>query len=346
MANRAQTLPGFLRPDVHSSLLAFQNKVFEMQARLEGDRIEDGYYNPNSRFSTHQACAGPNKNLNRYTDILPYNHSRVVVDGPQTYINANRITAPPTLRNSLPTNFPGFIATQAPLPETQPTFWKMVQQQNVHIIVCLTAVDPNRRRRAAKAEQYWPQAGQTDNFDDSLSVRNLDSNYSSAEVVYRNLELWNPLTSEPRRRLLLVHYQGWPDHGVPQSTDNIRNILYSIRNWKFNEQTINNHNGDFGPMLVHCSAGCGRTGTFCVIDTALSVLEHVGYPYLAPHPLHLAKFVPIATQENVQMEVYDWNTNRDLCSEILDAFRNERVLMVQTSGQFRFCYKVIADLCQ
>ncbi|KAF9113796.1 hypothetical protein BGW39_003579, partial [Mortierella sp. 14UC] len=284
-------------------------------------------------------------------DIVPYKHSQIVVTGgPQTYINANRITAPPALRSSLPTGFAGYIATQAPLPETQATFWGMVKDQQVHVIVCLTAVDPDRRRRAAKAEQYWPQAGQTDQFGPHLSVRNLDASNSNNEVVYRNLELWDPSlpATTPRRPILLVHYQGWPDHGVPRNSDNLRDMLYTIRSWKHNQKTINHHDGNFGPAVVHCSAGCGRTGTFCVIDTSLSVLEHVGYPHIAPHSLRVQEQAQTDARNQQQQrdDAYDWNQDTDIISVALDSFRKERMLMVQTPGQFQFCYGVVRDLCR
>ncbi|KAG0281786.1 Tyrosine-protein phosphatase non-receptor type 6 [Linnemannia exigua] len=344
-------LPAFLRPESKTSQASYQNKAFEKLTHQEYNRLDEGQDNANSRFSLHQATQVANRKYNRYNDILPFKHSQVVVNGgPQQYINANRITSPPSLRSSLPADFTGYIATQAPLPETQATFWRMVKEQNVHVIVCLTAVDHDRKRRAAKAEQYWPQAGLTDQFGTELSVRNLDSTNSNNEVVYRNLELWDPsLPAEtPRRPILLVHYQGWPDHGVPRNSNNLRDILYTIRSWKHNQMTVNSYGGDFGPMVVHCSAGCGRTGTFCVIDTSLSVLEHVGYPHIAPHPLRVQEQAraDTRTQQQQQGGAYDWNQDEDIIFEALDAFRKERMLMVQTPAQYQFCYGVVRDLCQ
>ncbi|KAG0367665.1 Tyrosine-protein phosphatase non-receptor type 9, partial [Mortierella sp. AD032] len=137
---------------------------------------------------------------------------------------------------------------------------------------------------------------------------------------------------------------GWPDHGVPRNSNNLRDILYTIRSWKQNQKTVNNHVGDFGPTVVHCSAGCGRTGTFCVIDVSLSVLEHVGYPHIAPHTLRVQEQALADTR--TQQQQYDWNQDADIIFEALDAFRQERMLMVQTPAQYQFCYGVVRDLCR
>ncbi|KAF9148263.1 hypothetical protein BG015_010004 [Linnemannia schmuckeri] len=346
------TLPGFLRLEARTSSGYYQNQAFEQIVSQEVDRLELAYGRDETLFSFHEARLPTTDKLNRYSNVLPYQHSRIVVNGPMPFMNANRITAPPALRSSLPADFAGYIATQAPLPETQANFWRMVRDQNVHVIVCLTAVSADRTRRGLKAEQYWPKAGETDQFGPDLSVRNLDSANSNNEVVYRNLELWDPSSNaNPRRPILLAHYQGWPDHGVPTNSNNLRDILYTIRSWKRNQQVVNNHNGNFGPILVHCSAGVGRTGTFCVIDTALSVLEHIRYPHLAPHPLRDTTNQILQEQELNQAvaqvsDAYNWNQDRDLVFEALNAFRTERMMMVQTPSQFQFCYAVVRDLCQ
>ncbi|KAG0370047.1 Tyrosine-protein phosphatase non-receptor type 6 [Gamsiella multidivaricata] len=244
----------------------------------------------------------------------------------------------------------------------------MVSEQNVHVIVSLTAVSHDRSRRSQKAERYWPAAGETDKFDSDLWVRNVDPIDSHEQVAYRHFEIWNPndTTTDEKRQVLLVHYQGWPDHGVPSKTNDLRDILYKIRGWKA-EQRQSGHKTnlmDFGPIVVHCSAGCGRTGTFCVIDTILSVLEHIQYPYLASPP---GGYIPNAiesqtssqVQEQAQRqeqeqgqgqgqqgEVYDWQSDRDIIYETLTFFRQERMLMVQTAAQYGFCYSTVRDLCQ
>ncbi|KAF8927181.1 protein-tyrosine phosphatase-like protein [Dissophora ornata] len=372
-------LPGFLRQESASRKTELQ-QLFSQLNRQERQRLEAAY-SPDSPFSTLQAVRPPALGLNRYSDIVPFKHSQVVV-GPSnqvqhravlstSYINANRITAPSSLRSSLPTDWQGYIATQAPLPQTQGQFWKMVYEQNVHVIVCLTAVSPDPDRRAQKAERYWPLAGETDETDNDICVRNVDSVDSQGQVAYRHFEIWNPhekgtstaAAAAGRRNVLLVHYQGWPDHGVPATTDDLREILYRIRTWKTEQSKGNQQEAslipkNFGPMVVHCSAGCGRTGTFCVIDTLLSVLEKTNYPYVAPSPsggnyatIHAGgaqtvnQAVPSQGQQNDD-DVYGWQSDRDIIYETLSSFREERMLMVQTAVQYSFCYTAVRDLCQ
>ncbi|KAF9959784.1 tyrosine protein phosphatase 1 [Mortierella alpina] len=354
-ASSLARLPGFLRlessfsgtADMHVRL--FRDFTLEERQRAKSATDYD------SPFSVLEAAHPTTRELNRYTDILPYKHSRITIQDPKdrniqtSYINASRITAPALLRSSLPKDWPGYIATQAPLPHTQPRFWRMIEQQNVQVIVCLTAVSDDRTRRAQKAERYWPLAGQTDEFDANLSVRNLGPIESGGDVEYHEFEMWNPQSGSetPRRRIMLVYYPRWPDHGVPLTTKPLRDMLFRIRAWK--AELMKNQQLSFGPTVVHCSAGCGRTGTFCVVDTILSVLEHTKYPHLArassaQDPLQI---VSEATELalGLSSDMYDWQGERDIIQEALAAFRLERMLMVQTVDQFSFCYKAVRDLC-
>ncbi|KAG0053160.1 hypothetical protein BGZ83_001570 [Gryganskiella cystojenkinii] len=340
----ASRLPRFLRPESNSSRPDYQLQLFAHLNQLERQRAQQDALRPDSPFYLLHGTESSTRDLNRYGDILPYKHSLVPIGGiqggPQSFINANRITAPQSLRSSLPPHWQGYIATQAPLPHTQSRFWRMVQEQNVHVIVCLTAVSSDRTRRAQKAERYWPMAGQTDEFDNGLFVRNLDPVDSQDLVAYRHFELWQSRDQQPKRRqMLLVHYQGWPDHGVPTQTREIQEILLRIRAWKKEQQLDEEQSG---PTVVHCSAGCGRTGTFCVIDTALSVLESIRFPYLTSAFRKETTEADVVAGENV----YDWESERDILFESLDSFRKERMLMVQTGVQYKFCYEAVRDLCE
>jgi hypothetical protein len=87
----------------------------------------------------------------------------------------------------------------------------MVYEQNVHVIVCLTAVSHDRFNRGPKAERYWPRAGQTDELDKDLHVKNLDSIDEQGPIACRHFDIWNPndARTHKTRKVLLVHYQGW-----------------------------------------------------------------------------------------------------------------------------------------
>lgn len=230
----------------------------------------------------------------------------------------------------------------------------MILEQNVHVIVCLTAVSPERSRRAQKAECYWPLVGETDEFEKDIKVRNLETtNHSDEIVAYHQFEVWNAASDGPRRLVLLVHYQGWPDHGVPQTSNDIQGMLYKIRAWKQDQEQrlpLQGNILDFGPTVVHCSAGCGRTGTFCVVDTALAVLEHTGYPHLKSWGKSNRSQVENTQQSSTLScaatdDRYNWQGSRDIVFESLDSYREERMMMVQTAPQFSFCYQTVREMC-
>ncbi|KAG0244942.1 Tyrosine-protein phosphatase non-receptor type 22 [Actinomortierella wolfii] len=336
-AGAGTRLPAFLRIELDSPSIM---QKFERLSRDERERLRSAF-SPGSPFSLLEATDEDNMDENRYRDILPYRRSQVqvqIVPGSQTlsssYINANRITAPMALRASLPPQWPGYIATQAPLPRTQAKFWRMIQDQHVDTIVCLTAVAEDRRFRAQKAERYWPLAGQTDEYDGGLLVKSLETTDDyKTEVAYRFYEISNK-GSAPRK-VLLVQYQGWPDHGVPRKTDKLEEMLYRIRAWK-KDPACSPHPT---PIVVHCSAGCGRTGTFCAIDTALTVLEHTGYPYLRRNT------VPPEHRSLASPNMYNWQAEQDLVFDAASSFRLERMLMIQTASQYQFCYRVLQELC-
>ncbi|KAF9167997.1 hypothetical protein DFQ26_001977 [Actinomortierella ambigua] len=330
-------LPAFLRIDPSSPTIV---QKFERLSRDERERLRNAFTS-DSPFSLLEATDEDNMDENRYRDILPYMGSQVkvhVVPGSKTlsspYMNANKITAPALFKTSLPPDWPGYIATQAPLPTTQAKFWHMVQEEGVDTIVCLTAVAEDRRFRAQKAERYWPLAGQTDEYEGGLSVKSLEtSDHASAEVAYRYYEI-SSKDSAPRK-VLLVQYQGWPDHGVPRTTNSLEEMLYRIREWKKDSSRSTRPT----PIVVHCSAGCGRTGTFCTIDTVLTVLEHTGYPHLKRNT------VPQEQQISTQPNAYNWQTEQDLIFDATSSFRQERMLMIQTASQYQFCYRVLQELC-
>ncbi|KAF9967988.1 tyrosine protein phosphatase 1 [Mortierella alpina] len=349
-------LPGFLRQESSFSGTCDMHVRLFRDLNLEERQRAKSATDLDSPFSVLEAAHPTTRDLNRYTDILPYKHSRIIINDAKdrniktSYINANRITAPALLRPSLPKDWPGFIATQAPLPHTQPRFWRMIEQQNVQVIVCLTAVNNDRTRRAQKAERYWPLVGQTDEFDGNLSVRNLGPMESGGDIEYHEFEMWNPQSGAEtqRRRIMLVYYASWPDHGVPSTTEPLRDMLFRIRAWK--AELRKKQQFCLGPTVVHCSAGCGRTGTFCVVDTILSVLEYTQYPNLARafNAADSHQNIPEAAGEVAEAsssDMYNWQGERDIILEALAAFRLERMLMVQTVDQFSFCYKAVRDLC-
>lgn len=213
----------------------------------------------------HQSEVGGsirNKSLNRYLDVTPYDHSRVKLTRAKDtdYINANIVTVPKAARQ--------YILTQGPLPETISHFWLMVWEQKSNVIVMLNRVV--ELENFVKCEPYWPKSvGSTDNYKTvGLSVT-LDSvqdkkHYSIRFMTIRDLE-----TKNSERKISQYYYTAWPDHGSPESPTSLLRLLTAIRKSggldKMDE-----------PAVVHCSAGIGRSGTFCLIDSILSIVENQG----------------------------------------------------------------------
>uniref|UniRef100_A0AAR2K418 Protein-tyrosine-phosphatase n=1 Tax=Pygocentrus nattereri TaxID=42514 RepID=A0AAR2K418_PYGNA len=207
---------------------------------------------------SHDAADLPvNRPKNRYTNILPYDFSRVKLismhnDEGSDYINANYIPGYKSPRE--------YIATQGPLPETRNDFWKMVLQQNSHVIVMLTQC--NERRRV-KCDHYWPFTDEPVSYGE-ITVEML-SESESPEWTIRNFRLGY---ADETQDVLHFNYTSWPDHGVP-TVNAIESILQFVQ---IVRQQVNRTKG---PVIVHCSAGVGRTGTFIALDRLMQhIREH------------------------------------------------------------------------
>ncbi|XP_061170697.1 receptor-type tyrosine-protein phosphatase alpha-like [Saccostrea echinata] len=197
-------------------------------------------------LSCEEAKKPENKPKNRYTTTFPYDHSRVVLKtaspNESDYINANYIE---DTQSNLK-----YIATQGPKPKTVVDFWRMVWQECVTVIVCLTNLKEGAK---IKCTQYWP------NINDKMQhgifiIRNLEEKIC-ANYTSRRFKVCNNLERKDRE-MLMFHYTRWPDHGVP---DPLSLVVFHRHVMKTSPQT-----GKY--ILVHCSAGIGRTGTYIALD--------------------------------------------------------------------------------
>ncbi|XP_061170712.1 receptor-type tyrosine-protein phosphatase alpha-like [Saccostrea echinata] len=203
-------------------------------------------------FPCEDAKKPENKPKNRYTTTFPYDHSRVILKTSSStendYINANYIEESIILIDTQSKQ--NYIATQGPKPKTVVDFWRLVWQECVSIIVCLTNLKEGNK---IKCTQYWP------NFNDrmqhgNLIIRNLEekiyANYKTRRFkIHNNLERHD-------REVLMFHFTRWPDHGVP---DPLSLVVFHLHVMKTSSKT-----GKY--TLVHCSAGIGRTGTYIALD--------------------------------------------------------------------------------
>ncbi|XP_041701733.1 tyrosine-protein phosphatase non-receptor type 1 [Coregonus clupeaformis] len=237
-----------------------------------------------------------NKTRNRYRDVSPFDHSRIRLQlGTNDYINASLISVEEAQRS--------YILTQGPLPNTCGHFWEMVWEQRTMGVVMLNRVI---EKGSVKCAQYWPpREAREAVFEDTHFKLTLVSEDIKSYYTVRQLELENLSTLETRE-ILHFHYTTWPDFGVPESPASFLNFLFKVRE-------SGCLNSDQGPVVVHCSAGIGRSGTFCLVDTCLLLMSM----RKDPSSVHI----------------------RDVLLEM----RRYRMGLIQTADQLRFSYLAVIE---
>ncbi|XP_077309610.1 receptor-type tyrosine-protein phosphatase eta isoform X5 [Lithobates pipiens] len=234
-----------------------------------------------------------NKEKNRYTNVLPYDHSRVTLstngNPSDDYINANFI--------------PGFIlkkefiAAQGPLPRTLNDFWRMVWEKDVRAIAMLTrCVELGK----VKCDEYWPSrsARKFGNLSVAASNETVLPDWTIRDFIVTNTQ------TKQSKQVRHFHFTAWPDHGVPKATEDLVQFRNLIRDY------TSGHSSPSSPILVHCSAGVGRTGTLIALD-------------------RIIKHIEAEDKVDVYGVVYDLRMHRDL--------------MVQTESQYVFLNQCALD---
>uniref|UniRef100_A0A3P9P5G3 Tyrosine-protein phosphatase non-receptor type n=1 Tax=Poecilia reticulata TaxID=8081 RepID=A0A3P9P5G3_POERE len=237
-----------------------------------------------------------NRNLNRYRDVSPYDHSRVKLENADNdYINASLVAVKEAER--------AYILTQGPLRNTCGHFWLMVWQQCSKAVIMLNRVI---EKGSEKCAQYWPTSEELQmSFTDTGFVVRLLSEEDQSHYTIRVLELENTKTGESRE-IYHFHYTTWPDFGVPESPASFLNFLFKVRE-------SGSLGPEYGPSVVHCSAGIGRSGTFALVDTCL-----------------------------VLMDRSKSSSSVDIQKVLLD-MREYRMGLIQTPDQLRFSYMSIIE---
>jgi receptor-type tyrosine-protein phosphatase epsilon len=223
-------------------------------------------------MSFKTALLPENKKKNRYPNVLPNESCRVHLScnkchstkctqtcyscQEENYINSNYVSTP------LSENYGRFfIATQCPIPNTYETFWRMIWQKNVGMIFMLGNFVEDG---VLKCNQYFPVTPQEIQYG-SFKVR-LNAIYDQ-HLLVREFTIKNMYSNEPCRKLYQVHYTRWPDHGVPEMMDDVLSMIQIAENFFIQYDS---------PIVVHCSAGIGRTGTFISIFNCINALRLSG----------------------------------------------------------------------
>lgn len=237
-----------------------------------------------------------NKELNRYCDVLPYDSNRVTLSSLENdYVNASYIDGAFCSKE--------FIAAQAPTPKTFESFWTMVWENNVRVIIMLTELIEARK---VKAHRYWPSTlnnpsriGQivitllSTTSDDTMAISEIAVEKNGKSVTVQH-----------------IHYKKWEDRSAPENLSSIKQLLAVFDNF-------HQLNGPATPKspyrsIIHCSAGIGRTGTFIALKKITD--------YLAVKSVRIQAISAI-----------------DLVNEL----RKQRDGMVQTSDQLTFVHNFL-----
>ncbi|KAI4894194.1 hypothetical protein NFI96_025616 [Prochilodus magdalenae] len=219
-----------------------------------------------SNYTVKEAKKAENQSKNRYVDILPYDYNRVPLSngGRHDYINASFIEGYKESNK--------YIAAQGPKEETVGDFWRMIWEQQSSIIVMVTRCEEGNKNKCA---QYWPSVErETEIFEDF--VVKIKGEENCPDYIVRRLSLMNRKEKTPEREVTHIQFTSWPDHGVPGDPG----LLLKLR------RRVNSFKNFFsGPIVIHCSAGVGRTGTYICIDAMIESLEAEGrvdiYGYVA-----------------------------------------------------------------
>ncbi|XP_078741648.1 tyrosine-protein phosphatase non-receptor type 11-like, partial [Lampetra fluviatilis] len=265
---------------------------FELLQQLEGNLL----------YSRSEGQQPHNKHRNRYKNILPFDHNRVVLrDGDpdvpgSDYINANTITYSITDSAVAACRY---VATQGCLATTLIDFWRMIYQEDSRVVV-MTTKEVERGKN--KCVRYWPDVGVTRDFG-SLRVESLRE-VPHSDHTQRLMRLYHTDHPDVVRHVWHYHYLSWPDHGVPATALGILHFLDEV-NARLAETS------GTGPVVVHCSAGIGRTGTLIVIDILTKLIAHHG------------------VESDIDV------------SATIQKVRAQRSGMVQTEAQYKFVYMAV-----
>ncbi|XP_028580486.2 tyrosine-protein phosphatase non-receptor type 14 [Podarcis muralis] len=244
-----------------------------------------------------------NSERNRVREVIPYEENRVELvptkENNTGYINASHIKV------TVGGEEWHYIATQGPLPQTCHDFWQMVWEEGVNVIAMVTAEEERGR---AKSHRYWPKLGSKHSsatygkFKVTTKFRTDSGCYATTGLKVKHLLLGQEKT------VWHLQYTDWPDHGCPEEQGFLSYLeeIQSVR--RHTNSVLDSSNNCNPPIVVHCSAGVGRTGVVILTELMIGCLEH---------------------NERVDVPV------------MLQHLREQRMFMIQTIAQYKFVYQVL-----
>lgn len=333
---------------------------------------------------------------NRYNNIWPFEHTRVKLEGVPSegcdYVNANHVKPPWSNKR--------YIATQGPIPVTFSDFWSVVWQQDVRVIVMLTA---EKEGGQIKAHNYWDSqqygafklnfhtehraslepgtirrhhakssnTGRRPSMNPAGSSQSQDyfpqpenpapAGSDQPFVIVRKFTLSNTeLPFARMREITQLQYSNWPDFGAPAHPAHLLGLVEQC------DAVVRQGQGGSvddpdppsrHPVLVHCSAGCGRTGTFCTVDSVIDMLklQRNARAQRQTSPMDLDKAPAAKAKENPYFKPIvqagadasddSWlvQDDVDLIEKTVETFRHQRLSMVQSLRQFVLCYESVLE---
>jgi protein-tyrosine phosphatase len=367
--------------DDHGKMVAdkFLRLELEEQSRMTKALSSGVTYGNRVSDSKAVQIAGVEKgSKNRYNNIWPFEHARVRLqgrpDGACDYVNASHIKTSRSNKR--------YIASQGPLPATFEDFWSVIWDQDVRVIVMLTAESEGGQ---LKCHPYWSSKDYGPMRLKALSEKKVsldktrhrpqternrsDSGRKRANTtaeaapppppaepphcVVRKFTLSHSAHPfSPMREITQIHYSSWPDFGAPASPGQLLGLVDLCNLTSRSSSTVAptsrsdeaESDENARPILVHCSAGCGRTGTFCTIDSVIDMLKRQRIEAksgIVPMDATPSK-APGSASTSVNSE-WLFDQDLDLIEKTVEDFRGQRLSMVQSLRQYVLCYEAVLE---
>ncbi|CDK29066.1 unnamed protein product [Kuraishia capsulata CBS 1993] len=318
--HHARKMPRF----VTQSIGALETK-YNLINREERQKLREASSEPGSEYSSVISRLKENSKKNRYSDVLPYDRNRVKLDvsqGHSDYINASHVKV-----ETDQTEVKSYIASQGPLASTMAAFWQMCYSETKSDTIVIVMVTPISEGGSEKCYKYWNDQGSLEipangGFRSSLQINHVSSQNVENHFILTELEVVPDDRTMSPKRCFHLYYYNWADFSAPSSFGPI--VLLSNM-----ASDLRNRSDRTDPIVTHCSAGVGRTGTFITLDYLLT-----NGSGLLSNSMQLFQ-----DEERSNLTTPSQDQDPDPIFQIVRQLRSQRLMMVQRFEQFVFLYK-------